>query len=97
MSKPITREDVAKLAHLARLQLSETELDAYVAELQAILGYIDMLQSADTSGLKPTSQVTGLTNVMRPDTVKETGPKPEQLLAGVPERENDYIKVRRMI
>ena len=97
MSKPLTRVDVAKLAQLARLQLTDEELDTYVAELQAILGYIDMLSDADTTGLEPTSQVTGLTNVMRPDTVNDAGPKPDELRAGVPEREDDYIKVKRMI
>ncbi len=97
MSKKLTTDDVAKLAQLAKLQLTDEELKSYLVDLQAIFGYVDMLADVNTDGLEPTSQVTGLTNVMRPDVVVANGPAPNVLLAGVPEREKDYIKVRRMI
>ena len=68
MSK-LTREDVLKLAQLARLELSEAEIEEYRSELSDILQYVEHLQSVDIDGLEPTQQVTGLTNVTRDDTI----------------------------
>src|SRR4051812_44132427 len=68
MSK-LTREDVLKLARLARLQLSDEEVEEYSSELSQILEYVEQLGTVDVTGLQPTNQITGLTNVMRPDEV----------------------------
>lgn len=96
MSK-LSRDDVLKLAALARISLTDDEVDAFVGELSAILGYVEQLSSVDVSGLKPTNQVTGLTNVMRPDVVVDYGYKPKELLKNVPQVESDQLKVKRMI
>lgn len=93
----LTREDILKLARLARLELSEDEVEQFTAEIGAILGYIDQLQQADLSGQEPTYQVTGLKDVMRPDTVKNYGPGQEELLKNLPAREADLIKVKRVL
>jgi aspartyl-tRNA(Asn)/glutamyl-tRNA(Gln) amidotransferase subunit C len=93
----LTREDVLKLARLARLDVSEDEVKEFSAELSAILQYVEHLQSVDVNGLKPTNQVTGLTNVMRKDTIKDYGYKPAELLKNVPQTQDGHIKVRRMI
>lgn len=93
----LTREDVLKLARLARLQLSDEEVAAYQRELAAILAYVEQLNSVDISGLEPTSQVTGLTNIMRDDEVIDYGYDPADLLKNVPAVEADHIKVKRMI
>ncbi|PID32400.1 Asp-tRNA(Asn)/Glu-tRNA(Gln) amidotransferase GatCAB subunit C [Candidatus Saccharibacteria bacterium] len=93
----ITRDDVLKLAKLARIDVTDDEVDAFAKEFSAILEYVEQLQDVDTEGLKPTSQVTGLTNVMRPDVVRDYGYKPHDLLANVPATQNDHIKVKRMI
>lgn len=97
MSKTLTREEVIKLASLARLRLSEDEIVRYQKELSSILDYVALLSEADTEGLQPTSQVTGLTNVMRDDKVRELEATPDALLEGVPQRDGRYIKVKRMI
>ena len=93
----LTREDVLKLARLARLELSEDEIKEYQKELSAILGYVELLQNVDVSDLKPTNQVSGLTNVMRNDEVKDYGYKTSELLKILPDKQGDLIKVKRMI
>lgn len=93
----LSRDDVLKLAQLARISLSEDEVDAFTEELSAILGYVEQLSSADVSGLEPTNQVTGLTNVMRKDEVVHYGYEPKKLLENVPTVQSDHIKVKRMI
>ena len=96
MSK-LTRDDVQKLASLARISIDDQEVDALTADLTAILGYVEQLSSVDTEGLQPTNQVTGLTNVFRADTVKQYGYDAKDLLKNVPFVENEQIKVKRMI
>ena len=93
----LTREDVLKLAHLARLELSEEEISEFSSELTEILQYVEQLQSVDVAGLDPTNQVTGLTNVARKDEVHGYGYKPADLLKNVPETKDNQIKVKRML
>lgn len=93
----LTREDVLKLARLARIDLGEDELDAFVGEFNDILGYVEQLQVADVSGLEPTSQVTGLTSVMRGDDIKDYGYRPADLLKNVPAVQDGQIKVKRVM
>jgi aspartyl-tRNA(Asn)/glutamyl-tRNA(Gln) amidotransferase subunit C len=93
----LTRDDVLKLAALARISLSDDEVDEFSEELSAILQYVEQLSGVDVSGLKPTNQVTGLTNVMREDEIKEYGYQPHELLKNVPHVQDNMIKVNRMI
>ena len=93
----LSREDVLALAHLARLDVSEEEIELYQKELSSILQYVEQIQNADVSGLKPTSQVTGLTNVMRDDEVQDYGVSPEELLRLAPSTQDRQLKVKRMI
>jgi aspartyl-tRNA(Asn)/glutamyl-tRNA(Gln) amidotransferase subunit C len=93
----LTRDDVLKLARLARLTVTDEEADRYRDELSAILQYVELLQQADLTGLEPTSQVTGLKNVMRDDQVVDYGASPDDLLRLAPASEGRHIKVKRMI
>ena len=93
----ITPDDVLKLAQLARLSIDDSELDSYCQDLSAIVDYFDILDKADIAGLEPTSQVTGLTNVFRADEVVEQPVTPERLLEELPDSQDRYIKVKRMI
>ncbi len=93
----LTRDDVLKLASLARISLSDDEVNEFSDELSAILQYVEQLSSVDVAGLKPTNQVTGLTNVMRDDEVKDYGYAPLDLLRNVPKTQNNQLKVKRMI
>jgi aspartyl-tRNA(Asn)/glutamyl-tRNA(Gln) amidotransferase subunit C len=96
MSK-LTHEEVVKLARLARLSLTDNEVDEFSRELSEILQYVEQLQKIDITGLEPTHQVTGLTNVMRDDIMQSYGYEPRELLKNVPATKNSYIKVKRMI
>jgi len=93
----LTREDVLKLARLARLELSDDEIEEYQKELSAVLDYVAQLDTVDTEGLQPTSQVTGLKNVTRDDQVIDYGVSPEELLQLAPKSQDGHIKVKRMI
>jgi aspartyl-tRNA(Asn)/glutamyl-tRNA(Gln) amidotransferase subunit C len=93
----LSREEVLKLAQLARLALSDNEVEEFRKELSDILQYVEQLQQVDITGLKPTNQVTGLTNVMREDTVRQYSYAPRDLLKNVPEVQDDMIKVNRMV
>jgi len=93
----LTRDDVLKLARLARLTVTDEEADRYREELSAILQYVELLQQADLTGLEPTSQVTGLKNVTRDDQVVDYGTSPDDLLRLAPASEGRHIKVKRMI
>jgi aspartyl-tRNA(Asn)/glutamyl-tRNA(Gln) amidotransferase subunit C len=93
----LSREDVLKLAQLARLSLTDDEVEEFRGELSAILAYVQQLQGVDVSGLKPTTQVSGLTNVMREDILLDYGIDREDLLRNVPHIEDEMIKVKRMV
>lgn len=93
----LTRDDVLHLAQLARISLSDDEVAEFSEELSAILQYVEQLSSVDVNGLKPTNQVTGLTNVMREDAVKDYGYQPQDLLKNAPKTEANQLKVKRMI
>lgn len=93
----LSREDILKLAQLARLELSDAEVEEYVKEISEILQYVEQLDDIDVDGLQPTNQVTGLTDVTREDEIKGYGYKPEDLLKNVPAVQDNQIKVKRMI
>ena len=96
MSK-LSNDDILKLASLARLRLTAAEVEKYKKELSSILEYVEVLNKVDVSGLKPTFQVTGLTNVARTDEIVDYGTSAKDLLKNVPNHDGSYIKVRRMI
>lgn len=93
----ITEEDVLVLAKLSRLHFEGDELKVVAKEIESILGYVEQLQSVDLKKYKPTYQVTGLKNVMRPDEPFDYGVSSEDLLKNAPAQEVGYIKVRRVI
>lgn len=92
----ISREEVQKIAKLAKLRLTEAEVSLYQGQLGKILDAVNELSRLDTSGVPPTTSVLGLSNVLRPDE-----PEPfaavEKLLENAPEREGPYFKVRKVI
>jgi aspartyl-tRNA(Asn)/glutamyl-tRNA(Gln) amidotransferase subunit C len=93
----LSRDDVYKLAKLARLKLTDEEADSFTDELSKILDYVDQLQTADVADLKPTNQVTGLFNVWREDKIIDYGYSPDDLLKNVPKISGRYIQVGRII
>lgn len=93
----LSRDDVLRLASLARISLSDDEVNEFSGELSEILQYVEQLGSIDVDSLEPTNQVTGLTNVMRDDEVIDYGYAPLDLLKNVPAVQDNQLKVKRMI
>ena len=93
----ISREELLKLAQLARLKLTEEEISRLPNELSVILEYVRQLDKVDTSGLEPTYQVTGLKNITRTDELKEYQAKPAELLKNAPAAQANQFKVKRVI
>lgn len=89
----LTLDEVRHVARLARLRLTDTELEEMRQQLSSILNYVDMLQEVDVEGVPPTAQVTDVVNVVRPDEVRPSLPV-DEALAGAAHREGDYFKVK---
>lgn len=93
----VTLEEVHTLARLARIALSDEQAQKMQAEISAILGFVEQLNVVKTDNLEPTYQVSGHSNVTRPDEVIDYGVNPEELLKNAPESEGGSIKVRRVL
>ncbi|MCL5036278.1 MAG: Asp-tRNA(Asn)/Glu-tRNA(Gln) amidotransferase subunit GatC [Chloroflexi bacterium] len=92
MTKKITEEQVAGVAHLARLELEPEELAVYTEKLGGILEYVDKLQELDTEGIEATFQVVPMSNVFREDESRP-GLSVDEVLQNAPERSGDYFKM----
>ncbi|PYN28113.1 MAG: Asp-tRNA(Asn)/Glu-tRNA(Gln) amidotransferase subunit GatB [Candidatus Rokuibacteriota bacterium] len=92
----ISRDDVAHVARLARLALTDAELERMREQLNAILAHIDALRTVDTTGVEPTSHAVPQFNVMRDDEPRPCFP-PEDMLANAPDRAGDFFRVPRII
>jgi aspartyl-tRNA(Asn)/glutamyl-tRNA(Gln) amidotransferase subunit C len=92
----LSSEDVLKLARLSKLELNDEQLERFRGEIESIMEYVEQLQLIDVSGLEPTSQVSGLTNSMRPDEIQEYQ-KPAELLKNASVSEDGHIKTKRII
>ena len=92
----LSRDDVAHLAGLARIDLSEAELDRMVGELSVILESVAKVQQAATDGVAPMSHPMPLTNVTRPDEVRPSL-EAEAALAMAPASELQRFSVPRIL
>ena len=80
----LTPAQVRHIAKLARLEISDAEVEKYARELSAILEYVEQLKEVDTKGVEPTAQVTGQTNVLREDAIENKGITTDALLGTSP-------------
>ncbi len=92
----LSRDEVLHIALLARLGLSETEVDRLSEQLSNILENFEVLQKVDTSDVVPTAQSIALQNVMSGDEVAASLP-PDQVLANAPKKEADFFRVRPVL
>lgn len=94
----LSKDEIQHIAKLARLELTDAELKKYGDQLSAVLNYVDQLKEVDVKGVLPTAQVTGLENVLREDIVCDwDNTEIEEALKDAPEREDRFIKVKRVI
>ncbi len=92
----ITRAEVEHVGRLARLALSEDELNALTGEMDAILNYVEQLNELNTDGIVPTAHAVPVENAFRPDEVKP-GFTPEQALSNAPDAAQSAFRVPRVI
>ncbi len=83
----ISRQDIEKVALLARLQLTDDELSKMTVELAQIVGYVDQLGEVDTDGIEPMAHAIETANVFRDDVVAESLPR-DEALANAPHRDD---------
>jgi aspartyl-tRNA(Asn)/glutamyl-tRNA(Gln) amidotransferase subunit C len=92
----VTREEVRRIADLARLHFSDDEEEQMTDELDDIVSYVDKLNELDTSGVPPMSHVLDVTDVDRPDEVEARIDR-EQALENAPDADGSYFRVPRVI
>jgi aspartyl-tRNA(Asn)/glutamyl-tRNA(Gln) amidotransferase subunit C len=92
----ITRVEVEHVARLARLDLSEVELDTFTVQMDAILAYVEKLNSLDTEGIVPTSHAVPMENAFREDVlVPSIGV--ENAVANAPNHAESFFRVPKVI
>jgi len=92
----LSREQVLHIALLARLGLTETEVDRLSEQLSNILENFEVLQQVDTTGIPPTAQSIALQNVMKDD--EDTASLPQsEILANAPQRDGSFFRVRAVL
>jgi aspartyl-tRNA(Asn)/glutamyl-tRNA(Gln) amidotransferase subunit C len=92
----IDKETVEKIAHLARLELTEKEKEKSIEELSEILDFMAKLNELDTTGVEPLIYMNEAVNVLRADEVKQEMTREEALL-NAPLKNEEYIKVAKVI
>jgi aspartyl-tRNA(Asn)/glutamyl-tRNA(Gln) amidotransferase subunit C len=92
----LSREEVLHIARLARLGLTEAEVDRFREQLSNILENFEILQQVDTTDVPPTAQSIALQNVMRADEVAPSLP-PVEILANAPRQEGNCFRVRAVL
>jgi aspartyl-tRNA(Asn)/glutamyl-tRNA(Gln) amidotransferase subunit C len=92
----LTRDEVAHLAHLARLAVTEEELDLFAGQLDVILGAVARIGDVAAADIPPTSHAVPLQNIFRSDEVRPSLPR-QDVLAGAPAVEDDRFRVPRIL
>jgi aspartyl-tRNA(Asn)/glutamyl-tRNA(Gln) amidotransferase subunit C len=88
----LSREEVEHVAELAKLGLSDEEVESFRAQLSDILDNVEILAELDTTNVQPMAHVTGVENVTREDVVTACLPR-SSVLANAPDQEDGYLRV----
>ena len=92
----IPRDTVIHIAKLARVALSEDEIELFREQLSTIIGHFDVLDRVDTEGVEPTAQILPLHNVFAPDASRPSLPR-EDVLEMAPLTDEGYLRVRAVL
>jgi aspartyl-tRNA(Asn)/glutamyl-tRNA(Gln) amidotransferase subunit C len=94
----VLKEELEAIAFLARIDINESEKEKYLADMNKMFDYIEILQEPDVSGLNPTTHVTKLRNVWREDVVKKCSKEIiDHMLNAAPEKEGNFYKIQKVI
>ena len=91
----LTKEQVQHVAKLARLSLTEKEVELYAEQLSKILDYIDQLNEVNTDGIEPMTQLIPTVNVMREDIIKKQFER-QEILSNAPHEEYGFFRVPKI-
>ena len=92
----LSKEEVIKIARLARIGVTDAEVEKFQKELSAVLDYVEDLKQVNVEGLEEVAQVTGLVNVQREDKAIDYGNR-EEILSQAPEIKDGYYKVKAIL
>lgn len=92
----VTKKDVEHIAKLARLKVTEEEVEHYTGQLNQILEYVEKLNELDTENVEPLSHPVENTNVFREDKLK-LSTKTEEALKNAPDKDDQHFKVPKVI
>jgi aspartyl-tRNA(Asn)/glutamyl-tRNA(Gln) amidotransferase subunit C len=93
----ITKETVASIAHLARLEFSDSEMEKFTGQLNDILGYMEKLNELDTSKVEATSHVGEVATPMRADVVHNSDVIKDLLEKDAPDAEDGFFRVPKVL
>ncbi len=96
MAEKIDAQQVRKVAKLARLDLTEAEIEQFAGQLSAILEYVEKMNELDTTGVEPLAHCLPISNCFREDMVTESLGT-EKTLANAPQRDGDFFKVPKIL
>lgn len=92
----ISKEEVKHIAKLAKLSLSDEEVEKYAKDLASISEFVNQLNEVDITGVSPTAHVVDKKNVFRKDEMKDSFPR-EQILKNAPSKEAGCISVPKVV
>jgi aspartyl-tRNA(Asn)/glutamyl-tRNA(Gln) amidotransferase subunit C len=92
----VNADTVRRIARLARIRITEDEVETYATELNAILGFVEQLSQVDVEGVEPMTSVTPMDLRRREDRVTDGG-YPEKIVANAPLSEDDFFAVPKVV
>ncbi|MDD9876998.1 MAG: Asp-tRNA(Asn)/Glu-tRNA(Gln) amidotransferase subunit GatC [Magnetovibrio sp.] len=92
----LDRDDVRKIAFLARIKVPDAELAPLADELNGIIGWVEQLSEVDTDGVEPMTSVTEMTLKSRDDAVSDAG-YPDRVVRNAPDRAGDFYAVPKVV
>ena len=92
----ISEDEVKHIASLAKLKLSDNEVEKYAKDLGQIAEFVEKLNEVDTKGVKPTAHILDIKNVFREDERKESFPR-EEILKNAPSKDAGCISVPKVV
>lgn len=94
----LTKDEIKDIALLARIGVTDQEVEMYQKDLSSVLRYVDKLQEVDTEDIEEIGHITGVNNVYRDDVVIEsTEEEKKMIMDNVAEEYNGYIKVKNVL
>lgn len=92
----LSKDDVRKVAFLARIRVPEDQLDSVASDLNSIIGWVEQLAEVDTDGVAPMTGAGAQSLPMREDKVTDGG-DPDRALGNAPDRAGDYYAVPKVV